>query len=183
MLAALQGEPPLSVLEEQLMGCRTLKSQGIPFVDTSASLAVLDGYSEKERRVAEAYTAALADCTDFACLKKANKLVGGGVGVGECDGASWWAAAVPSPVCAACAWVQRCVACVQATWDMKVAGADPPADTAIHALAAAARPRPVPLSDLLPAGIPQGVLPAAQQAGVCAAAVGSGALLRHALRR
>lgn len=91
MLARLQqgyggGGPRLTVLEEQLMGCRTFKGQEIPYVDTTASLAVLEGYSEQERRVAEAYTAAVAACTDFECLKRANKLVGGRGGVGWRDG-------------------------------------------------------------------------------------------------
>ena len=63
------------------MGCRTFKTQPIPFVNTTASLAVLDTYTPEQRRKAEAYTAAVSNCTDFACLKQANKLVARSSGI------------------------------------------------------------------------------------------------------
>ncbi len=65
----------LSEFERQLYGCRSLKSGPIPFVDTEASLRVLDGLSDEQQQTADAYTAALATCTDFACLQRAHQLV------------------------------------------------------------------------------------------------------------
>lgn len=65
----------LSEFERQLYGCRSLKSGPIPVVDTEASLAALNGLAEEQQQAAEAYTAALAACSDFACLRRANELV------------------------------------------------------------------------------------------------------------
>ncbi|KAL4443805.1 hypothetical protein ABPG75_011542 [Micractinium tetrahymenae] len=64
----------LSEFERQLYGCRSLKSGPIPFVDTEASLAALDGLTEQQRQQADAYAAALAACTDFACLRRVNDM-------------------------------------------------------------------------------------------------------------
>lgn len=64
----------LSEFERQLYGCRSLKSGPIPVVDTEASLAALNGLAEEQQQAAEAYTAALAACSDFACLRRANEL-------------------------------------------------------------------------------------------------------------
>lgn len=65
----------LSDFERQLYGCRSLKSGPIPAVDTEASLAVLDGLSDEQREAADAFTTAMAACSNFSCLQEANKLV------------------------------------------------------------------------------------------------------------
>lgn len=64
----------LSDFERQLYGCRSLKSGPIPAVDTEASLAVLDGLSDEQREAADAFTTAMAACSNFSCLQEANKL-------------------------------------------------------------------------------------------------------------
>ncbi|EFN58048.1 hypothetical protein CHLNCDRAFT_142285 [Chlorella variabilis] len=61
-------------LEEQLMGCRTLKTDPIPAVDKSPSLRVLETHTPQQRQQAQQYTAAVGACTDFACLRQANQL-------------------------------------------------------------------------------------------------------------
>lgn len=71
-------EPELTPLQQQLMGCRTFKNEEIPFVDETASLKVLDTYTPEQRQTAEQFTAAVAACTNFTCLQRANKLVSRG---------------------------------------------------------------------------------------------------------
>ena len=71
-------EAQLTPLQQQLMGCRTFKrDQSIPFVDETTSLKVLDTYTPAQRETAEQFTAAVAACTNFTCLKEANTLVRG----------------------------------------------------------------------------------------------------------
>jgi hypothetical protein len=65
----------LTPFEQQLYGCRTFKSQAVPYINTSASLSVLDTHTAEQRRQAENFTAAVAACSDFACLRQANQLV------------------------------------------------------------------------------------------------------------
>jgi hypothetical protein len=82
----------LTNLEQQLAGCRTTKSDPIPVVDKSPSLSVLDSHTPEQRRQAQEFTAAVGACTDFACLRKANQLVGQGEGqMGRRSHASWLA--------------------------------------------------------------------------------------------
>lgn len=71
----LPEEPPLSLFEQQLYGCRTFKAQPVPYVDTAASLRVMESYTPEQRQAAEAFTAAVANCSSFSCLQEANKLV------------------------------------------------------------------------------------------------------------
>lgn len=73
----LPAQQELSLFEQQLYGCRTFKAQPVPYVDTNASLRVVDTYTPEQRKQAEAFTAAVGACTDFACLRKANQLVSG----------------------------------------------------------------------------------------------------------
>jgi len=75
-------EPELTPLQQQLMGCRTFKNEEIPFVDETASLKVLDTYTSQQRQTAERFTAAVAACSNFTCLQRANKLVRGWKGMG-----------------------------------------------------------------------------------------------------
>lgn len=70
----LPPEQQLTPLQQQLMGCRTFKNEEIPFVDETASLKVLDTYTPEQRQTAEQFTAAVAACTNFTCLQRANKL-------------------------------------------------------------------------------------------------------------
>lgn len=74
----LPPEQQLTPLQQQLMGCRTFKNEEIPFVDETASLKVLDTYTLEQRQTAEQFTAAVAACTNFTCLRQANKLVSRG---------------------------------------------------------------------------------------------------------
>jgi hypothetical protein len=68
-------EGPPEALDSQLAGCRTLKTDPIPVVDTAASLRVLETHTPEQRQQAENFTAAVAACSDFACLRQANQLV------------------------------------------------------------------------------------------------------------
>lgn len=95
MQMAAPAEPELTLLEQQLMGCRTFRNEEIPAVDTTASLKVLDTYTPDQRRTAEQFAAAVSACTNFTCLQKANKLVGGGRGGGRWRGE--WGTALPVP--------------------------------------------------------------------------------------
>ncbi|KAI3428273.1 hypothetical protein D9Q98_006652 [Chlorella vulgaris] len=67
-------EGPPEALDSQLAGCRTLKTDPIPVVDTAASLRVLETHTPEQRQQAENFTAAVAACSDFACLRQANQL-------------------------------------------------------------------------------------------------------------
>ncbi|KAL4443808.1 hypothetical protein ABPG75_011545 [Micractinium tetrahymenae] len=70
----LPEEPQLSLFEQQLYGCRTFKAQPVPYVDTKASLRVTETYTPEQRQAAEAFTAAVAACSNFSCLQEANQL-------------------------------------------------------------------------------------------------------------
>lgn len=74
----MQPEPPqLPLLEQHLLGCRTKRTDPIPYVNVSKSLDVLDTYTAEQRAAAANYTAAVAACDSFQCLQRANELVRG----------------------------------------------------------------------------------------------------------
>ena len=110
---------PRNEFEQQLYGCRSLKSGPIPYVNTSASLGALDTHTPEQRQQAEAFATAVAACQDFDCLRQANELVKpGGGGGGRLGGRAAHASSASGSD-----------------------GSDPPRH-------AASRPRPVPLPSL-----------------------------------
>lgn len=70
--------PPLPLLEQHLLGCRTKKTDPIPYVNVSKSLDVMDTYTAEQTAVAANYSAAVAACDSFQCLQRANELVRSG---------------------------------------------------------------------------------------------------------
>jgi hypothetical protein len=84
----VQSQVQLTPFEAQLSGCRTIKSQPLPFVDITAPLRLLDAHTPEQRQQAQAFAAAVGACSSFECLQQANQLVSeqGGARAGACGG-------------------------------------------------------------------------------------------------
>ena len=76
----VQSQVQLTPFEAQLSGCRTIKSQPLPYVDVEAPLRLLDAHTPEQRQQAQAFAAAVGACTSFECLQQANQLVSCAVG-------------------------------------------------------------------------------------------------------